>query len=182
MTPEEKAVVQAAIKSRYAGLAGLPIPSDELRVAIDELIISCPDCNTDRHTCPGCGANLPHGDVACGDCIPDERHDVVRRRWVLRTWRDVRADDVVRMPGTEITSSIAHRLWPPTDDERGRRSWHMVAGEKHWDDHVVQPGECVVVLQGETAPRFMNPSAPVEILLTPDEESAINALGWENRC
>lgn len=114
--------------------------------------------------------------------IDDSALDAPRGQWVLRTWRDVRSRDYVRMPGTEITSGITHRLWPPTDDERGRRSWHMVAGEKHWDDHVVQPGECVVVLEGETTPRFMNPSAPVEILLTQNEESAINALGWENRC
>lgn len=28
----------------------------------------CAQCNADSHRCPGCGASVPHGVIACGDC------------------------------------------------------------------------------------------------------------------
>jgi hypothetical protein len=29
---------------------------------------ACSRCDTDTHVCPGCGANVPHGTVACAAC------------------------------------------------------------------------------------------------------------------
>ena len=29
----------------------------------------CPQCNYDRHICPGCGANLAHGVGVCAVCV-----------------------------------------------------------------------------------------------------------------
>lgn len=99
--------------------------------------------------------------------------------WVLRSWRDVVAGDVVRMPGTEVTANITARLRHPSEDPLGR-SWHMVAGEKHWDDVLVQPGQVCVSLDGG-APRFMKPELPVEIGLPPAIATAADVLDWEAR-
>lgn len=90
MTPEEKALVQAALELRYcvdmgtAGTAtyGLSVaqrreglvnrPADGLRIgrlldAADALIYSCNECNTNTHTCPGDGNPIGHGDTACAE-------------------------------------------------------------------------------------------------------------------
>jgi hypothetical protein len=102
--------------------------------------------------------------------------------WVLRTWHDVRAGDTVRLPGTEHVTTIIERYWPPQPmlnpqlheadphvDVRAARAWHVVPGQEgHWQDHVVKvrpdgKPECVVVLGGETRPRFMDPLLSVEI-------------------
>ncbi len=101
--------------------------------------------------------------------------------WVTRTWADVRQGDTVRMPGTEQTTTVFDRYWPA---EKGRAgSWHMVTGEKHWDDRLVQPGECcVVIVSPSSGARFMNPAAPVEIMMTDEELEAIQLLGsWDER-
>lgn len=29
----------------------------------------CPQCNYDRHICPGCGEHLAHGVGVCADCV-----------------------------------------------------------------------------------------------------------------
>lgn len=103
--------------------------------------------------------------------------------WVLRTWADVRQGDTVRMPGSDVTAVVATRYWPATDDARGRGSWHVVEGEKHWDDHVVQEGECVIrfATDPEKHARFMNPDAPVEIQMERDVAEAVALMGWEHR-
>ncbi len=111
--------------------------------------------------------------------------------WVTRTWADVRQGDTVRMPGTEQTTTVFDRYWPPVSASgvsaglrpRFAGSWHMVAGEKHWDDRVVRPGECcVVIVSADATPRFMNPAAPVEIMMTDEELEAIQLLGsWDER-
>jgi hypothetical protein len=33
----------------------------------------CPECNVDRHTCPGCGDWVYHGTVCCLQCKQDIR-------------------------------------------------------------------------------------------------------------
>jgi hypothetical protein len=29
---------------------------------------TCSLCNYDRHRCPGCGTDVPHGTIACDEC------------------------------------------------------------------------------------------------------------------
>jgi len=68
MTPQEKAVVQAAIAWRQRGVSARAHAALSLEEAAWLLITSCEKCNTARHECPGCGASLGHGDTACTDC------------------------------------------------------------------------------------------------------------------
>jgi hypothetical protein len=68
VTPQEKAVVQAAIEAHGIGHLPSTAQSTILRQAVHTLIFTCPECNTDRHTCPGCGENIGHGDHACAIC------------------------------------------------------------------------------------------------------------------
>lgn len=70
MTPEERAVVQAAIRQyRSEPLASVFSLPGSLGVAVQALIYACNECNTDTHRC-GCGEVLRHGDADCGQtCI-----------------------------------------------------------------------------------------------------------------
>jgi hypothetical protein len=72
MTPEEKAVINAAITWRndldygFTRIVGSPV--DTLLHAVNRLTWQCDKCNYDRHTCPGCGTNISHGDGCCAEC------------------------------------------------------------------------------------------------------------------
>lgn len=241
MTPQELAVINTAIRWRQE----LPGKSRDIRLTIEleqriwELIASCPQCNADRHLCPGCGTDVGHGETACADCKTGEGDppwSQVRRLerlalemdgtavpvrqgreiaaecaagglhgphphygetcidceqcgtalvWIPRPMRDVRKGDVIRPAGTEAQSTVTDRYWPTTPDGSDRGTWHVVPdrGSDKWAhtrDHVVQPGEVVVCLDGGE-PRNMAPDFAVEILLAPDEAAAIEAIGWDNR-
>lgn len=111
-----------------------------------------------------------------------------RPQWYARTMSDVRPGDRI-LPGVSDKHDlkpegfkVTARCWPPTDDARGRGSWHVIEGsDGHWSDHVVQPGECCVHLDG-AGHRLFRPTFAVEILLAPSEMQAIELLGgWENR-
>lgn len=72
MTPEEKRVVQAAIDIRNQLLSQPYSPPDlgRLRNAVDALVYACPQCNYERHTCPGDGKPIEHGETDCGEHGP----------------------------------------------------------------------------------------------------------------
>jgi hypothetical protein len=208
MTPEEANVINLAIELRRQIPGRDTIQRIALEAATWELVTKCEQCNHDTHTCPGCGAWVPHaGDGVCNECrttyadecrcSADEKMYCAssqchggsnvqesETQWVLRTWQDVRTDDRVRMPGTDVTATIQTRYLSAEQDPMGQ-AWHVVSGGSgpfaHQKDHVVQPGECVVLLEGETQPRFMNPVAPVEIEVTAKDVWATELLGWENR-
>jgi hypothetical protein len=206
VTPEEKAVIQAAIKA-YGSRWVAPGDVGKLREAVSALVYSCNECNYDRHTCPGCGEPIGHGDGDCGkDCtdsstmITECLHPGVFRGevcaecgqgvgfepseplWIERTWADVRKGDRVRMPGSGVEAVIADRLWHPSEDPAGT-SWHVVQSAEsgqyaHTGDRVVQPGECVIVspdIPGSDRGRYMNPAAPVEILV-PGGQVTLDAM------
>jgi len=69
----EKAVVQAALKwefhRRFSKSSNQGL-TEALSEAAWALNVGCPECNYDRHLCPGCGASIGHGDGACGNCAP----------------------------------------------------------------------------------------------------------------
>ncbi len=205
MTPAEKRLIQKAIEWRRA-IPGRDRDAKltiELEAVIWGLIVSCPQCNTETHTCPGCGAWLAHGETDCGEHDEPQPEPVSaslvataelsaaleRKRseptWHPLTMQHVRPGDRVRPRGNlnaEAEITVTARWWPPTGDARGRGSWHVIAGEKHWDDHVVQHGECVVELNGDGRARFLPPEMEIEILIAPAEVASIEALGgWEQR-
>lgn len=62
MTPEEKRIVQVAIQHAHERV---PIRVD-LSDAIQALFHACDACNTNTHSCGGCGAETLHGDSDCG--------------------------------------------------------------------------------------------------------------------
>ncbi len=106
--------------------------------------------------------------------------------WHARTMKDARKGDQIRPAGSDMPNgtAVTDRLLPPTDDASDRGTWHVVsAGNGKWahlKDHVVQPGEVWLCLDGG-APQSLNPDFPIEILLTRAEIAAIDALGWDNR-
>ncbi len=70
MTPEEKAVVQAAIEWRRSHMVMATQGTEAaLRDAVNAMTDACQRCNYERHQCPGCGADVGHGDTACSVCI-----------------------------------------------------------------------------------------------------------------
>lgn len=110
--------------------------------------------------------------------------------WHPRTMKDARKGDQIRPAGSDMPNGtkVTDRYWPPQPAvptrygplPADRDTWHVVPGAKHWDDHVVQPGEVWLCLDG-TAPRNVDPDFPIEILLTRAEIAAIELLGWDNR-
>jgi hypothetical protein len=83
MTPEELAVVQAAMRWHDAVLAHPeslhPLANlfNPLLPALNELsrttyllAVTCPECNAGGHTCPGDGNPIPHGATDCGEHAP----------------------------------------------------------------------------------------------------------------
>ncbi len=201
MTPEEKAVVQAAIAANPIGRPPTTAQLNVLRDATHRLILTCSQCNTASHACPGCGADVQHGDVACPICTDTPRDpamlepvtDVDQEAgelWVQRTFADVRAGDRIRLgsapgaPEARITARYLH----PSDDPAGR-TWHVVpSGETgpwaHKGDVVVQPGEVVLCSPDINAgePYRFKPEVPVEIWF-PDRATlrAVEAWGWSKR-
>jgi len=195
MTPQERAVINAAIEWRRAIPGRRTALTVDLEALIWQLIVSCAACNYERHICPGCGANIGHGETACAACSDGPREDPVLMVWHPRPLRDVRKGDVIRPAGTDAQSTVTDRYWPPQPATRNpdggdglpkdRGTWHVIGdpGLDKWAytrDHVVQPGEVVICLDGGE-PRNMAPDFAVEILLDPAEIAAIDAIGWDNR-
>jgi hypothetical protein len=96
MTPEEKAVIQAAIEWRRA----IPGRDRDVRQTIEleskiwDLIIRCPQCNAGGHQCPGDGNPIGHGDRDCG-----EHDDVCNNCAPLRA-----GASVDRVDGSDLTT------------------------------------------------------------------------------
>lgn len=95
--------------------------------------------------------------------------------WVMRTWLDVRAGDIVRLPGTEHIAKVVSAV---------RLPWHVHPAANQYRPHEM-PAEWSAVrvrFASDDVLRDMDPSKPVEILLSPSEVAAIEALGgWANR-
>jgi hypothetical protein len=159
VTPEEKAVIQAAIKTRSQALAGLPSAADELRVAIDELIYACNDCNYGKHQCPGCGEDIQHGDTDCGkDCT---RVDVLE--WIPSVMRHVQKHDELRI-GTDVAICVASTAI----------DWHADNSNKYEP----QPWEHTEVrlqlrIGDELFSLLFAPNTPVEILCSAERKAQL---------
>lgn len=147
-----------------------PAPGSEQRGIISAEPENC-DCPRDQQVY--CASLNCHG----GD-------DVLI--WHPRTMKDARKGDQIRPAGSDMPNgtAVTDRYWPTTPDASDRGTWHVIsAGSGKWahkDDHVVQPGEVWLCLDGG-APRNVDPDFPIEILLTRAEIAAIELLGWDNR-
>lgn len=74
MTPEERAVIEAARRAVHEympdALRGTFL-ADAVKALEDARHLSepyCHNCDYVLHKCPGCGADVPHGTVACAGC------------------------------------------------------------------------------------------------------------------
>src|SRR4051794_17995772 len=50
----------------------------------------CRECDLDLHRCRGCGADIPHGRIACDDCLgtkPQEGRGFSVRCWYIRRYK-----------------------------------------------------------------------------------------------
>lgn len=102
--------------------------------------------------------------------------DETDARWIPRTWVDVRRGDTVRLPGTEHTAKVA--------GVSSVLGWHVHpdADPYHPERSIVEWTALNIAFEGETEGRVIDPAKPVEILLTPAEVAAIEALGgWKHR-
>lgn len=172
----EKRVVQLAIEmrnemqGRHTRMAREDT-SARFLAGVNALIYGCPECNTERHVCPGDGNPVGHGDTDCGE--HDEPQEELQ--WVLRTWQDVRVGDRVRMPGTDITATVAGAVLMPWHVHPAADPYHPERSRCEWSAMRVQFME-------DGVRRDMDPAKPVEIELTASEVAAIELLGdWENR-
>lgn len=80
MTPEERRVLDLAIE--WGRAVEFKQDTVQLLTSLEEaawaLILACPQCNTDRHRCPGCGAPIGHTATDCGTgCTDDPHQDAV---------------------------------------------------------------------------------------------------------
>jgi hypothetical protein len=90
----EAAVINAAIDELHN--RDLAVPSlAPLLAAVQQLVWTCDECNYDRHTCPGCGASVPHmGSGVCAECteaIESEPHESMQaeRRHLAGQLREI---------------------------------------------------------------------------------------------
>lgn len=193
-TPEELAVIQAAMAWRDAVLAHpealrpLHNASNALTPVLSELsrttsllAMSCEECNAGGHTCPGDGNRIPHGATDCGGHdIPDSQAIAEMEPaliWVERTWADVRLGDRVQMVSSDnppaIVQMCVHLHWH-VDPRSGKYNPEPL----EWSGVRVALLHPADVISG---PYEMDPAKPIEIEIAENEFHILNALGWENR-
>lgn len=110
MTPEETAVVVAALKYVDSPFAD---NADELSEAVQALIYSCPDCNHDTHRCPGCGLHIWHGQKDCGRGCTDAPLPPTRFAGPC--------PECGCQGGHRATCRYSGRIAPPPDDKQLKR-------------------------------------------------------------
>lgn len=175
MTPEEKAVIDLAIRSREVALAGLPSVADEMREAIDALIYSCPECNAGGHTCPGDGNPIGHTQTNCGQ--HEERDTsanwrVVRdvgHEWVPATFGDLWPGDRVRIGTQEAdVTKVSRGDWHARNrvwiDDAGRERDHQTPWEHE---------ELNIDLTANPGMHDYDPGIACEILADADRRAAL---------
>jgi len=189
VTPEERAVVQAAIAYRrhLASIADEAGSSEEydLADAIDTLTTICPECNAGGHICPGDGNPIPHGATDCGEHADAEPELI----FVLRTWVDVRTGDRVRMPGNDAVAHVQSAV---------HLHWHVKPGTGTSQYNPPVPLEWAgvrVTLHASESPQThaddplgtyeMDPAKPVEIEIDAYTAKRLadndDIFCWENR-
>lgn len=95
-----------------------------------------------------------------------------RMVWVLRTMRDVRTSDFIRMPGQQGTERVVNAISPVIQH-------HMHPAGQRYEPKPAEWTEIRITLDGQTY--SFDPGMPVEIELEESELVVIESLGWENR-
>lgn len=150
MTPQEKAVIQAAIRLYHAHEFG----RDQLGNALIEagqgfdeavraLIYSCNDCNHATHRCPGCGADIEHLDGACQECTErveqearEHLHSIYLSSLPESALAQLALDDprmlkkIAALPDVEVTTSGFHVYRNAEDEPDGEPAWVR----RTWED------------------------------------------------
>ena len=168
MTPEERAVIQAAIAWKE-GLDPIRFrhvhgdPSDVLLVAVNALIFRCADCNSGGHRCPSDGKSIPHGEADCGE--PE---------WILTDWIHVLPGDTIRVPGkTQEATVQSLQIGEWHADVMSR----LMESGRWWDDVTAWDHKEIAVRLTHMPERLLRfrPGAPIEILMS-EERKAILVL------
>lgn len=158
MTPEEKAVVEAAIAERNS-LWNLFATGENspLIAAIDALIYSCPECNAGGHTCPGDGNPIGHTAADCGEHDQINEADLIpAAKWIETTMGHCLINDRIRIGSEEATVLRSNRgVW----NVDARNEWRP----KAWQ-HVELRLELDVVPGFKQYPEH----ASIDLLCTPE--------------
>jgi hypothetical protein len=164
MTPEEKAVIEAAMDGQGVGEWPTTAQQTRLRQAVHALIFSCPECNAGGHTCPGDGNPIGHTQTDCGD--HDETHPepltgAVASEWVPATLVQCLAGDHIRI-GTDETDVLrsSSGIWHADNSD----AWQP----KKWN-HLELRMELVANPGFQEYP----PNTPCEILCTPERKAVL---------
>ena len=165
MTPEEKAVIKAAVEMRNALTLDPHVPpgTGQLINAIDALIYSCPQCNAGGHTCLGCGENIAHTETACPNweqgCATLERP----AEWVPATMREAIKGDTVRLGTSEAKVAGIGPDWKGHVDPRSGKYEALPL------EHTLIP----VRLEGRDDLLHLAPTLEIEILMTIERRAAL---------
>jgi len=181
MTPEELAVVRAAMAWRDAVLAH-PDALRPLHNANNALTPALSELSRVTYALAVARGEREETRPYCSRCTglhdPAE-HAEPELIWVERTWADVRAGDRVRMPGSDATAHVQSAV---------HLRWHVKPGTGTSQYNPPQPLEWSGVrvtletgTDGDAHQYEMDPAKPVEIELAESEVYVLNGLGWENR-
>lgn len=122
MTPEEKAVIDAAMEWHYAILANpsaIPlVPMSGPALALEgishatwQLVTSCPECNAGGHTCPGDGKSISHTATGCGEHGIDVNQDMVEANACGELFADNHHISEKNFNGLIRTGEPTYREW-----------------------------------------------------------------------
>ena len=159
MTPEERVVIQAAIKFARPSLANIFVLAEEsdgraIHKAVVALQLACNDCHYGKHQCPDCGKDVEHGDVDCG------QHD---EEWIPSTFRYVVEGDQLRI-GRDVAYVSGG----------GAQEWHADNTNKYepkrWDHIEVH---LTLSLVNETLQLQFPPDTEVDILCDAERKAQL---------
>lgn len=172
MTPEEKAVIKAAMEWRNTWERKPEGNNLALHNAIDALIYSCPQCDAGVHACPGCGENIAHTDTACAECdraLDEEVAEDARRvavfeaEWVPATMREAIKGDTVRLGTSEAKVAGIGPDWKGHVDPRSGKYEALPL------EHTLIP----VRLEGRDDLLHLAPDLKIEILMTTERRAVL---------
>lgn len=185
MTPEEKAVIEAAMRwYQECGWHAIdPTEPERFLVgAVQSLIYSCPECNQGGHVCPGDGSPVGHTQADCGE--HDERAtpvdapvDVPARTSFKAV--EVREDDPVWVPATFGLCLAGDRIrigQEETDVLRTTAGVWFVNTSNYWQPTPWKHTELRMDLAANRGWREYSPDVRCEILMSPARRAAFEIM------
>lgn len=176
MTPEEKAVIEAArayVDSNFGTHAGAILTATVGRLnAADPPY--CPDCDHDTHRCGGCGTNVEHGEGACPGCTADIERATPAARTSFKAVQ-VREDDPVWVPATFGLCLAGDRIrigQEETDVLRCSAGVWFVNASDYWQPTPWKHTELRMDLAANPGWREYPADTPCEVLMSPARRAA----------